>query len=307
MELYPPDDPYVFRIVFLGLPIAVRWYGVLIMIGILLAAWLSMRRAQARGYDPEHVWNQITIGLIMGIIGARLYYVAFMWDRFAGNPLAIINLTTGGLAIHGALIGGVLAALIYSHRQHLPFWDWVDTCIPGFLLGQAIGRWGNFFNQEAYGVPTSLGFGVRIDPAYRLPPFNDMQLYPPNVLFHPTFLYESLWSLIGVGLLLWLDHRWGRPRPTGRRWLQPGDLFFVYAIYYSLGRFWIESLRIDSLYIGPLRTAQIISLVFMLAGAIVLYINHYDPPRWFRSDTNVQAGSEQNVAVGRNQKQSTQR
>lgn len=307
MELYPPDDPYVFRIVFLGVPIAVRWYGVLIMIGILLAAWLSTRRAQARGYDPEHVWNQLTIGLIMGVIGARLYYVIFTWDRFAGNLLAIINLTTGGLAIHGALIGGVLAAVIYTRRHHLSFWDWIDTCIPGFLLGQAVGRWGNFFNQEAYGVPTGLGFGLRIDPAYRLPPFNDMQVYPPNVLFHPTFLYESLWCLIGVGVLLWLDRRWGQPHPTAQRRLHPGDLFFVYVIYYSLGRFWIEALRVDSLYIGPLRTAQLISLVFILGGALALYINHYYPHRRFGSGASAQTESEQTAAKGINQKQSMQR
>lgn len=277
MELYPPDDPYVFRVVLFNLPLEVRWYGVLIMTGVLLAAWLSSWRAKQRGYDPEHVWNQLMLGLVLGIIGARLYYVAFEWDRFGGNPLAILNITTGGLAIHGAIIGAVLAAIIYTRRHKIPFWDWMDTCMPGFLLAQAVGRWGNFFNQEAYGRPTTLGFGVRIDPEYRQPPYNDMQLYPPNTLFHATFLYESVWNLIGVGLLLLADRRFGRLAPPPQRWLRQGDILFFYAIYYSLGRFWIEGLRTDSLYLGPLRVAQVVSLSLVILGIVALIINHLRP------------------------------
>ncbi len=292
MELYPPDDPFLFRLVLFGFPLEVRWYGVLIMTGVLLAAWLSVYRARKRGYHPDHVWNQLMLGLILGIIGARLYYVIFEWDRFAGNIWAMINLTTGGLAIHGAIIGALLSAVIYTRRHTLPFWDWVDVCMPGVLLAQAVGRWGNFFNQEAYGIPTALGVGVRIDAEHRLPPYNDMLLYPPNTLFHATFLYESVWNLVGLGLLLLIDRQFGRLAPAERRWLRPGDLLFLYAIYYSLGRFWIEGLRIDSLYFGPLRIAQVVSLVLIIIGGIALFLNHRWHPIPMDSPTSDHAGSD---------------
>ncbi|MBP1468360.1 prolipoprotein diacylglyceryl transferase [Candidatus Chloroploca sp. M-50] len=278
MILYPPDDPFLFYFTLFGLPIAVRWYGVLIMGGALLGAYLASRRAVARGYDPDHVWNQLMLGLIMGIAGARIYYVIFEWERFAPNPWSVLNLTTGGLAIHGGLIGAVLSVLIYTRWNRLPFWEWLDICVPGFLLGQAIGRWGNFFNQEAYGRPTDLPFGVRIDADRRLPPYTNLQEYPLDTVFHATFLYESVWNFIGVGLLLLLDRQLGHGAPPKQRRLRPGDLFFIYAIFYSAGRFWIEGLRLDSLYLGPLRTAQVVSLVLMSAGVVGLLINHWRRP-----------------------------
>ncbi|MCG8349747.1 MAG: prolipoprotein diacylglyceryl transferase [Chloroflexales bacterium] len=285
MELYPPFGPYLFNTELFGIPIAVRWYGVLIMGGALLAAWLASRRALARGYDPDHVWNQLMLGLILGIVGARIYYVAFEWERFANNPISALNLTTGGLAVHGSLIGALLSAVIYARYNKLPFWEWVDICIPGFLLAQSVGRWGNFMNQEAYGGPTTLGFGVRIDPEYRLPPYNNMQLYPQDTLFHATFLYESVWNIIGVGLLLLLDRRYGKLAPVGQRWLRNGDLLFLYGIYYSLGRVWIEGLRTDSLCLngtggdcaGSIRVAQLVSLLIILIGAVALFLNHRRP------------------------------
>ena len=285
MILYPPDDPFLFSINLFGLPIAVRWYGVIIMSGALLAAYIATRRASARGYDPDHVWNQLMLGLLMGIAGARIYYVIFEWERFSANLWSIPNLTTGGLAIHGGIIGSVLAVIVYARWNKLPFLDWVDVCVPAYLLGQAVGRWGNFFNQEAYGRPTTLPFGLRIDPEYRLPPFNDMQTYPASTLFHATFLYESLWNLAGAGLLFFADRRYGFGAPAGKRWLRPGDLLFLYAIIYSLGRFWIEGLRTDSLCAngiggscdGSLRMAQVLSLVLIAAGIVALIVNHRRP------------------------------
>lgn len=280
MELYPPFGPYLFEANLFGIPLAVRWYGVLIMAGALLGAWLAARRALARGIDPEHVWNQLLLGLLMGIAGARIYYVVFEWQRFAADPVSILNLTTGGLAIHGALIGALLSALIYSRYAGLRLLAWLDICVPGFLLAQAIGRWGNFMNQEAYGAPTELGFGVRIDAVHRIPPYDNLQIYPPDTLFHATFLYESLWSLAGVGLLLWLDHRFGTNRPAARQRLKHGDLFFIYAIYYSLGRLWIEGLRTDSLCINDasgaclLRVAQLVSMALIGIGALALALRH---------------------------------
>ncbi|HMQ35207.1 MAG TPA: prolipoprotein diacylglyceryl transferase [Chloroflexaceae bacterium] len=285
MALYPPDDPFLLNFTLFGLPIAVRWYGVIIMSGALLAAYLSARRAADRGYDPDHVWNQLMLGLLMGIAGARIYYVIFEWERFAADLWSIPNLTTGGLAIHGGIIGSLLSVVVYTRWNKLPFWDWVDVCVPGFLLGQAIGRWGNFFNQEAYGRPTSLPVGVIIDPQYRLPPYTNLQEYPLDTLFHATFLYESLWNLAGVGLLLLADRRLGHGAPAGRRWLRPGDLLFLYAVIYSAGRFWIEGLRTDSLCLdgvggdcaGSLRIAQVMSLGFILLGLVALFLNHRRP------------------------------
>jgi phosphatidylglycerol---prolipoprotein diacylglyceryl transferase len=143
------------------------------------------------------------------------------------------------------------------------------------LLAQALGRWGNFFNQEAYGRPTSLPFGVTIDPERRLPPYNDMQKYPPDTLFHATFLYESIWNIAGLGLILWLERRL-------KGWLRTGDSALLYAIVYGAGRFWIEGLRTDSLCTngvggecaGALRAAQVVSLLLVAGGLIGMYINH---------------------------------
>jgi phosphatidylglycerol---prolipoprotein diacylglyceryl transferase len=272
----PPDDPFLINTNIFGFMLQVRWYGVLIIGGAMLAAWLAAKRAERRGYDPEDVWNLLLLGLVLGIAGARAYYVAFEWERYAGRPLGeIINPQGGGLAIHGAIIGAVLAALIYTRYKKLPFIEWLDICLPTMLLAQAIGRWGNFFNQEAYGRPTTLPFGVTIDQDRRLPPFNDMQQYPPNQLFHATFLYESLWNIGGLGVILWLERRL-------KGWLRTGDSALMYLVVYGVGRFWIEGLRTDSLCTngvggdcaGALRAAQVVSLLLIAGGLIGLYINH---------------------------------
>jgi phosphatidylglycerol:prolipoprotein diacylglycerol transferase len=275
--LYPPTGPYLINFPIFGFALQVRWYGVLIIGGAMLAAWLAARRAERRGYDPEDVWNLLLLGLVLGIAGARAYYVAFEWERYADQPLLnIINPQGGGLAIHGAIIGAVLAAFIYTRRKKLPFVEWLDICLPTMLLAQALGRWGNFFNQEAYGRPTSLPIGVWIDQDHRLPPYNDTQLYPPDQLFHATFLYESIWNIAGLGLILWLERRL-------KNWLRVGDSALLYAIVYGAGRFWIEGLRTDSLCTngiggecaGALRAAQVVSLLLIAGGLIGIYINHH--------------------------------
>ena len=286
MGLYPPDDPYLLSFTLFGLPLSVRWYGVIIMAGALLAATIAARRAAARGIDPDHIWNQLMLGLLMGIAGARIYYVAFEWERFAADPLSALNLTTGGIAIHGGLIGAALAGLLYTWRNKINFWGWADICMPTFLLGQGIGRWGYFFNQEAYGRPTNLPIGVIIDDVNRVPPYTNMALYPAEMLFHATFLYESLWNVTGAGLLFWLDRRFGVGAASERRRLRPGDLLFLYLIIYSSGRLWIEGLRIDSLCgdgvggdcLGSFRVAQIVSMILIALGAIGLLANHWRRP-----------------------------
>jgi phosphatidylglycerol:prolipoprotein diacylglycerol transferase len=218
----------------------------------------------------------LLITLACGIAAARAYYVIFEWERFAGRPwLEIINPANGGIAIHGALIGSVTSGVIYTLWHKLPTLEFVDITIPTILVGQAIGRWGNFMNQEAYGRPTTLPFGVTIDQEHRLPPFNDMARYPANTLFHATFLYESFWNIAGFGLLLWLEKRL-------RSWRRPGDLGLFYAIYYGIGRLWIEGLRTDSLCTNgvggscenALRAAQVASILLIVGGLLGLIINH---------------------------------
>jgi phosphatidylglycerol:prolipoprotein diacylglycerol transferase len=272
----PPTGPTLIDHLF-GLSfLTVRWYGVLIIGGAILAATLAARRARARGIDDEHVWNQLLLGLLLGIIGARLYYVAFEWGRYAGRPLLeILNPQGGGLAIHGAIVGALIAVLLYSRRTHLPLLAWLDICLPTLLVGQAIGRWGNFFNQEAYGRPTTLPWGLDIASDRRIPPYDNLTQYPPSTRFHPTFLYESLWDAGALLMILWLERQF-------RSWLKPGDGALLYAVLYSAGRFFTEGLRTDSLCIGAytldgscsggLRIAQLVSLVvFVLCGLVLAW------------------------------------
>ena len=272
----PPTGPTLIDHLF-GLPfLTVRWYGVLIVSGAILAGTLAARRARARGIDAEHVWNQLLLGLLLGIVGARIYYVAFAWPRYAGRPLLeIINPQGGGIAIHGAILGALLAVLLYTRRQHLPLLPWLDSCAPAMLVGQAIGRWGNFINQEAYGRPTTLPWGLDIAPAQRIPPYDNLAQYPPSTRFHPTFLYESLWDAGALLAILWLERR-------GRPWLKAGDSVLLYGVLYSAGRFFTEGLRTDSLCVGTytldgsctggLRIAQLVSLgAFVICGLVLAW------------------------------------
>jgi phosphatidylglycerol:prolipoprotein diacylglycerol transferase len=274
----PPTGPYLIYQLF-GVPfLSVRWYGVLIVTGAMLAGLLAARRARARGHDSEHVWNLLLLGMLLGIVGARTYYVAFEWPRYAGRPLLeIISPQGGGLAIHGALIGAGLATLIYTRRNRLGLVEWLDICLPTVLVGQALGRWGNFFNQEAYGRPTALPWGLDIPADHRIPPYDDMLRFPPETRFHPTFLYESVWDLSALGLILLLERRMSAR-------MRPGDSALLYGALYSLGRFFTEGLRTDSLCVGPytldgscaggMRIAQLVSLAALLLCGAALAWRH---------------------------------
>ncbi len=245
-------------------PIPFRWYGLLITAALVIGITLAQRLAQGRGVDPEKI-DELAIWLVIGALpGARLYYVAFEWARYADRPLSALAIWQGGIAIHGAMLGGALAALLFARRHKLAFWQLADIVAPALVLGQAIGRWGNFFNSEAFGRPTDLPWKLYIPPAQRPPGLADVAYY------HPTFLYESLWNLGVFALVLGL-FVWGLRHP-GR--LKVGTIFLVYFAAYSLGRLWIEGLRLDSLMLGPLKMAQVISLsgiALGVAGLVWLY------------------------------------
>lgn len=246
-------------------PITIRWYGLLIASAVLIGITLSQYLAKQRKVNPDLI-GDLAIWLVIGAIpAARLYYVLFEWSEYAQNPERIIAIWQGGIAIHGAILGGLLAALIFARIRRVSFWQLADLVAPSLILGQAIGRWGNFFNSEAFGNPTNLPWRLYIPPEMRPPEFANF------AYFHPTFLYESLWNLMVFALLITLFFR----DVQGKQRLKTGTLFLVYLVAYSLGRVWIEGLRTDSLMLGPLRMAQVVSLtgIFIgLAGLVWLYV-----------------------------------
>jgi phosphatidylglycerol:prolipoprotein diacylglycerol transferase len=224
-------------------------------IGLLLA----YREARRRGVDPDELLKTSELALVGGLIGARLYYVAFSWEYYSQFPQKIIAVWEGGLAIHGGILGGLLLGGAYAWRKRLPLALYLDIVAPSLALGQGIGRWGNFFNEEAFGRPTDLPWKLFVSPPHRPLP------YIRQDFFHPTFLYESLWDLGVFGLLV-LVFRQRLARSSGA-------LFLTYVGLYSAGRFWVEGLRTDSLMLGPVRVAQLVSLLGLavaLAGIPLL-------------------------------------
>ncbi len=242
-------------------PLTIRWYGLLIASAVLIGVSLSQALAKRRQVDPDLIGDLIIWLVVAAIPSARLYYVLFQWQEYAQRPEDIIAIWKGGIAIHGAILGGLVASLIFAKVKRVSFWQLADLVAPSLILGQAIGRWGNFFNSEAFGRPTNLPWKLFI-PSEQRPVGYENVAY-----FHPTFLYESLWNLMVFGILITLFFRGLRGKPA----LKVGTLFLVYLVSYSLGRFWIEGLRTDSLMIGPLRIAQIISLVEISIGLIGLF------------------------------------
>jgi phosphatidylglycerol:prolipoprotein diacylglycerol transferase len=246
-------------------PLTIRWYGLLIASAVLIGVSLSQYLAKRRNVDPD-ILGDLAIWLVIAAIpSARLYYVLFEWKQYAQHPDQIIAIWNGGIAIHGAILGGTLAAIIFARLQKISVWQLADLVAPSLILGQAIGRWGNFFNSEAFGDPTDLPWKLYIPLERR--PLN----FANYEYFHPTFLYESLWDLMVFGLLLTLFFRGLKGRPR----LKVGTIALVYMVAYSCGRVWIEGLRTDSLMIGPLRIAQIVSLTAItlgLLGLVWLYL-----------------------------------
>jgi phosphatidylglycerol:prolipoprotein diacylglycerol transferase len=234
-------------------PLQIRWYGILMATAILVGFWLAHRRAVAEGLPADQLIRAAQWAVVAGLVGARLYEVIFNWDYYGRFPSKIIAVWEGGLAMHGGLIVGPLVGALLAWRWGVPVLRALDVIAPSMILGQAIGRWGNFFNEEAFGTPTDLPWKLYISPPHRPP---DLRQYD---FFHPTFLYESLWNLLVFVVLV------GWMRPRVRR--HPGALFFAYIGLYSVGRFLIEPLRLDSFWIGPLRVGQLASVAGVLVAA----------------------------------------
>ena len=238
-----------------GLSVSIRWYGVLIASSMAFGLWLSAREAARRGESPDDLLKAAEIALIGGLIGARLYYVLFNLDYYQTQPWwRMFAVWEGGLAIHGGLIAGLLTGGAYVWAKGLPLLAYLDIVAPSLLLAQAIGRWGNFFNEEAFGRPTELPWKLYISEPRRPPAFVDHQY------FHPTFLYESLWNAATFLLLYFVLRR--------RFERAPGALFLAYLGFYSLGRFWVEGLRTDSLMLGSFRVAQLVSVAAVIVAAV---------------------------------------
>lgn len=260
-------------------PLTVYWYGIIIVTAVLVAGWVAAFEAKRRGENEDHIWNALILVVLLGIVGARLYHVfsspaagGLGWAFYREHPEAIFQIWNGGLAIYGAVAGGALGILLYAYRAKLSLLRYLDIGTPALLIGQAIGRWGNFVNQELYGPPTTLPWGIRIDEFHRIPPFNDLGQYPLTARFHPVFLYESLWNLIGFCLIL----------AAGRKLagkLKEGDLFLAYLVWYPVGRLWVEALRPDAWKIGNIPTAQIISVVLIVAAIVLLVLRHRPSPQ----------------------------
>jgi phosphatidylglycerol:prolipoprotein diacylglycerol transferase len=241
-------------------PITIRWYGLLIASAVLIGVTLSQYLAKRRNVDPNII-GDLAIWLVIGAIpAARLYYVLFEWEQYSKHPEQIIAIWQGGIAIHGAILGGLLATIIFSRINKISIWLLADLVVPSLILGQAIGRWGNFFNSEAFGRPTDLPWKLYIPPQQRPPGYVNYEY------FHPTFLYESLWNLMVFTILMTLFFR----DLKRRQHLKVGTIALVYMVTYSMGRFWIEGLRTDSLMLGPLRIAQVVSLSEITLGLIGL-------------------------------------
>lgn len=227
----------------------VYWYGIIIGTGALIAALLAFHEAKKVGFDLDLLLNALIIAIPVAVVSARLYFVAFHWDYYGHHPGQILAVRDGGLAIHGVLIGGLLAGYIYAKVKGFSFLFAAEIVVPSILLGQAIGRWGNFTNQEAHGGPVSLEFLENL----RLPQFIIDQMQIGGIYYHPTFLYESIWSIIGVAILLLIRYR----NPIR------GVIMSLYFIWYSIGRFYIEGLRTDSLTMnGPAWLAKLLDALW---------------------------------------------
>ncbi|GGE39975.1 prolipoprotein diacylglyceryl transferase [Pullulanibacillus camelliae] len=254
----------------------IHWYGIIIVTGLLLGFFIAQNELKRQRLDPDLLTQFIFYALPAAIIGARIYYVAFEWNDYKGQPLEMIAIWHGGIAIHGAILGALLITLLFVKRKNLSFWRWTDIVAPSLILGQGIGRWGNFMNQEAHGGPTTRLFLEHL----HLPSFIINQMYIDGTYYIPTFLYESVWDIAGF-VLLFILRRTSLP-------FKMGDIFLMYLVWYSIGRYYVEGLRTDSLMLtSTLRIAQVISIVLIIIAVCIFIYHHFVSAKWREKDRKV--------------------
>lgn len=275
-------------------PIPVYWYGLIIGSAVFIGLWIATRESVKQGLDNDVFVDLLIYAVPISIISARIYYVIFKWSDYADNPIDIFKIWEGGIAIYGSLIGAVATTYFYTKAKRISFWKMADIAAPSLILGQAIGRWGNFMNQEAYGSEVAhLNY---------LPDFISNQMYINGVYHHPTFLYESMWNLAGFVLLLILRSK--------VKSLRNGELFLSYITWYALGRFFIEGMRTDSLYLFNdfIRVSQLLSLVLFFGGLAAILLrrklgyatNYYNEPN-AKKNNEPKAKQKHNPKAKRNQ------
>ncbi len=264
-------------------PLYIRFYGIVIMLGVIAAAFMAEHEARRRKLNSDMVWDVLIWVIIGGIIGARLWHIftpppsMLVLDPATGNMVNpyflnfstqflnrlvdIVSIWRGGLGIPGAVIGGGIALFLYCRRKKVSFLIWTDIAAPGLALAQAIGRWGNFFNQELYGKPSTLPWAIYIAPQNRVPGYENFST------FHPLFLYESIFDLLNMGLLLWISRRFADR-------LKDGDVFLTYLIVYPLGRFFLEFIRLDAPRLGTIDVNQAFMLLVTVVAALLLFLRH---------------------------------
>jgi phosphatidylglycerol:prolipoprotein diacylglycerol transferase len=261
----------------------VHWYGIIIASAVLAGGWVGTREARRRGEDPDLGWSMLLPVLVLAVIGARLYHVIHEWGpTYSQQPELIPQIWRGGLGIPGAVAGGVLAIWAYTRWAKLNTLRWLDIFASAMLLGQAIGRLGNFVNQELYGPPTTLPWGIPIDKAHRIGEWVDLSKFPEDTTrFHPLFAYEALLSLVGFVFILWIGRRLAHR-------LYDGDIMLIYLMWYSVVRIWLETFRVQNWVILGIPTATWLGvLTFILAGAF-LWLRHRRgwgvPGAWMREN-----------------------
>ena len=252
-------------------PVSIHYYALIIVSGAILAVYLAARIAKANDDNEDYLWDMFPWLLAAGVIGARIWHILTPPDSMVAvgmdtayyltHPLDALNIKNGGLGIPGGVIGGLAALIIYSKKRKLDFRKWADYIAPGLALAQAIGRWGNFINQELYGAPTDLPWKIFIEPAYRIAGFTEVAYY------HPLFLYESLYNLANMGILIWISRAF-----KGK--LKPGDVILSYAVIYPAGRFLLEFLRLDASSVFSLNINQATMGIIAIVSLAVLIWRH---------------------------------
>jgi phosphatidylglycerol:prolipoprotein diacylglycerol transferase len=263
-------DPVIFSFKIGSFEFILRWYGVLVMLGVAIGAWFCEREVTRRGEKGEAIWDALIWILPAGIVGARIWYVTNATlggnQYYLQNPVKIFYVWEGGLHFYGGLLFGAVALFFYLRYYKLDIWLFLDAAAPMTLLGQAIARPANYINQELYGQPTTLPWGIPIVAAKRIGVYIDLAKYPVETTrFHPTFAYEMIWNFLAVVLILYIARRFANQ-------LKPGAVFFVWLILAGLGRFWIEFFRTDQPHVGGswISTTQVVTLIMILIGAIML-------------------------------------